>query len=302
MPSSKSKNKPKAERTFRFAGIGTQWQVIIYDDIADARLRAIQQAFSERIDGFDRTYSRFRPDSQVSRIAKKAGRYELPDDAEALFDMYEKLYAATDGAVTPLIGQTLADAGYDATYSLQPQPSIAAVPAWEDVIEYVDGELITKQPVLLDFGAAGKGYLVDILAAVIAGFGIERYCIDASGDIFYKNKQQPLQVGLEDPADPTQAIGIAQLRQGSICASATNRRRWGSFNHVMEPHTRRSVEHIRATWVMADTALLADGLATALFFTEPLKLRQEFEFEYVRVDNTGQAEISNGFSGQLFGA
>ena len=52
-------------------------------------------------------------------MARAAGQYHLPDDAKPMFDLYYKLYAATDGKCTPLIGQVLVDAGYDANYSLQ---------------------------------------------------------------------------------------------------------------------------------------------------------------------------------------
>ena len=50
----------------------------------------------------------------------------------------------------------------------------------------------------------------------------------------------------------------------------------------------------------ADAAALADGLATALFFTEAHRLAQTFEFAYVRMYASGHAEISRNFDGELF--
>ena len=39
-----------------------------------------------------------------------------------------------------------------------------------------------KQAAMLDFGAAGKGYLVDIVGQVLENHGIKNYVIDAGGD------------------------------------------------------------------------------------------------------------------------
>ena len=39
------------------------------------------------------------------------------------------------------------------------------------------------EPIVLDVGAAGKGYLVDIIATLLEDHDIYDYTIDASGDI-----------------------------------------------------------------------------------------------------------------------
>jgi thiamine biosynthesis lipoprotein len=52
--------------------------------------------------------------------------------------------------------------------------------------------------------------------------------------------------------------------------------------------------------VAADTALVADGLATALFFVPAQHLRPHFDFEYVIMKSNGTAEVSPGFPGEIF--
>ena len=49
------------------------------------------------------------------------GRFEFPEDSVALFDLYDRLVTATDGAVDPLVGRQLELLGYDPTYS-SPRP------------------------------------------------------------------------------------------------------------------------------------------------------------------------------------
>lgn len=253
-----------------------------------------------RIDEFDRAWSRFRPDSLVSRIATTPGLWEFPDDAGPLFALYRRLYEATDGAVTPLVGRALENLGYDRAYSLRPSGRPGPVPAWDDVIAWDGHALTTLRPVTIDVGAAGKGYLVDIVGGMLAAAGHVEYIVDGSGDIVHAGPA-PIRVGLEHPLDPTRAIGIASLRDGAICSSATNRRAWGDgLHHVIDATTGLPTTRVIATWAIAATALEADGLATALFFTDPLRLAREFDFSFVRMPAAGPVEFSPHLDGEMF--
>ncbi|HEV7952266.1 MAG TPA: hypothetical protein VGO98_02725, partial [Candidatus Saccharimonadales bacterium] len=57
---------------------------------------------------------------------------------------------------------------------------------------------------------------------------------------------------------------------------------------------------IIATWAIAKGAMISDGLATALFFTDPEKLAQSFAFQYVRIHQNGSVDYSSNFDGELF--
>lgn len=287
--------------TFSFEAIGTRWTIDVDQDITDEDFAELQAVVRLRIDDFDKTYSRFRDDSLVTQIAKKAGTYEFPDDAERLFDFYQKLYEVSSGDVTPLIGNLISDAGYDATYSLKPQKLLRPAPGWESVMSYAHPQLKTKTPVLLDFGAAGKGYIVDIIGDLMIERGIDSFCIDAGGDILRKNtRNETIRIGLEHPSNPQQAIGVIQLGEGSICGSGTNRRKWGNLHHIIDPHTTEPVEGIIATWAVADNSLIADGMATALFFTNPLTLRAVWQFEYCLVRSDYSMEKSSKLNAEIF--
>jgi len=244
---------------FEFEAIGTHWQI-------DAE--KLPKTVPSRIAKFDKDYSRFRNDSLVTQIYNHSGKYTLPADAKPIIDLYEKLYQLTDGAMTPLIGQLISDAGYDAKYSLIPK-KLTEPPSWD---EFVTG----KKPALLDFGAAGKGYLIDLVGDILKN----NFVIDAGGDILHQGNGS-LRVGLEHPANKNQVIGVATIKNQSICGSAGNRRQWGKFHHILNPHTLKPQTSVLATWVVAKTAMLADGLATALFFVEPEKLLPHFAFDYL---------------------
>jgi thiamine biosynthesis lipoprotein len=306
MPLSKLRNKHRPSeagrilRSFNFEAIGTHWRITIEQYVPEGSLEKLLVSIQARIAEFDCHYSRFRDDSLVTAMASQAGTYRLPDDAEPLIDLYEQLYSLSGGRMTPLIGQLLSDAGYDRGYSLRPT-ELRAVPQWSEALAYTFPHLVVKQPMLLDVGAAGKGYLVDIISQLIEHAGITSFCVNAGGDILSRNASTNLaNVGLEHPTQLDQVVGIVHLRNQSLCGSAGNRRTWASFNHLMDPLSQASPDHIRATWVVAGTTLLADGLATALFFTEVSKLSQAYDFEYALIRKDWSLEHSPNFPADFF--
>src|SRR4051812_3580238 len=94
-----------------FEAIGTLWK-IDFETSKDSE--KIEKHIRETIERFDKNYSRFRSDSLVHAISKKAGIYTLPPDAEPMMKLYRELYEITHGKMTPLIGDVLSATGYDA--------------------------------------------------------------------------------------------------------------------------------------------------------------------------------------------
>ena len=288
---------PQPDRDgFSFEGIGTRWEISTPRPLDDA-MRAGLLAVVERYDG---DWSRFRSDSTVGAMSRQPGRFRFPEEAAALGRLYRRLYDITAGAMTPLIGGSLEQLGYGASYSLKAAGSPVPAPRWEDALEWDGNELTTAVPLVLDIGAAGKGQLVDLLAAELRSHGEENFLIDASGDMLHSGPE-PVAVALEHPYDPTKAIGTVSLAGGALCASAANRRAWGDgLHHVLDGTTGRPVTTAVATWTMADSTMVADALATALFFAPGAVLEESFDFSWLTVFSDGSAAYSAGFEGTLF--
>jgi thiamine biosynthesis lipoprotein len=290
--------------TLDFEAIGAPWQI----ETAEAMPAALVDAIFARIEEYDATWSRFRADSLVARIAMSPGTYSMPADAAPLLALYRRLYDATGGAVTPLVGRALEGLGYDRDYTLKPAADAASIviPAWDDAMQWdaAASTLTTAIPVTLDVGAAGKGYLADIVAGLLRDNGIDEYLIDASGDLVHRGARA-VRVGLEHPFDSSLAIGVYELANGALCASAPGRRAWGTaltgdLHHILDGLTGRPTGTVAATWAIAPTGLLADGLATALFFASGETLAAEFDFKYVRMFPDSRVEHSPDFEGELF--
>lgn len=294
-------NQPLITHTFH--ATGTTWVITIYgEDGLRARAEATYSEVLKYTEWFEATFSRFIETSLVSSFRHTKGVIEVPRECTDILHLYGRAYQMTAGAVTPTIAVTLSDAGYDATKRLVPEETIRLAPAFESILHVLDDTHIEiHSPGMIDFGAIGKGYLVDALAGIIQSRGFTHFMVNGGGDIRYESDTKvALTVGLEDPRDGNMVIGTTTLLSGGICGSATNRRRWNKYNHYIDPRTGISPEHIAAVWVKAARTAEADMLTSCLFFVEPTKLQNEFPFEYCIITKDMSAHYSDGFQASLF--
>jgi thiamine biosynthesis lipoprotein len=273
-----------------FEAIGTQWTI----DGVDSP--SVRKAVAQRIEQFDRTWSRFRADSLVTKLAADGGTAETGPETGPLIELYARLHALTGGAVNPLVGGALAALGYDAELTLRPSPGKVTPPI--AALGWTEDSVTLTEPALLDVGAAGKGLLVDLVAR-ICGDGAT---VDAGSDLRHAGRD-PLRVALEHPTAPELAVGVVEVASGALCASAVNRRAWGDgLHHVIDARTGAPTRDVVATWVLAPEAMVADGLATALFFVSGEALAEEFECDWVRMTDDGRVTWSAGLPGEVFAA
>jgi thiamine biosynthesis lipoprotein len=284
-----------ARAVWSFDAIGTRWTIE-----TDAPLPApVIDSVGAVISRFDQDWSRFRDDSVVSQLARGGGSVPAPPDADAMLEVYAQLDAATDGAVNPLVGDSLARLGYDARYSFAPEDPRRAPADWRDRLTWGDGMLGLTASATIDVGAVGKGRLVDLVLDVLTAAGESEVIVDASGDMAVRGGAQ--RVGLEHPFDPRRAIGVIEVQDAALCASATTRRAWGSgLHHVLDARTGAPVDAYAATWAVAPTAMQADALATALFFDGGPELAAAWDAPWVRMRTDGRVEWSPGCTAELF--
>ncbi|MGZ8804590.1 MAG: FAD:protein FMN transferase [Microbacterium sp.] len=289
-----------ASSVWRFDAIGVPWQIETTRPL-DSDVRSAVEA---TIASFDRAWSRFRADSLVTALADGAGELPAPPDAADMFDAFVDLDRATDGAVNPLVGASLSSRGYDAGYGFVDRGAVPAPADWQERLVWTDELISLRAPALIDVGAIGKGRLVDRVIDVLTPQVEGDVVVDASGDLAVRGSTQ--RVGLEHPYDHRRAIGVVEVTDAALCASATNRRSWGDgLHHVLDARTGEPVRTIVATWAIASasvnsSAMRADAVATALFFDGGPALAYEWGVEWVRMTTDGRVEWSPGSTAELF--
>ena len=218
--------------------------------------REIERLFHDR----DRQFSRFREDSELSRINRTGA--ELLAVSDSFAAMLERALAAavrTDGLVDPTLGEAIQSAGYDRDFQeLRPHPEPAGPGQpgrWRSV--RLAGRLLRRPTGLrLDLNGVVKGQTVDDALALIGGEGF----VSAGGD--YAGR------GSFDVALPQN--GAVRVTHGALATSGKTKRRWlraGIWqHHLIDPRTGRPAE---TPWdevtVSAATCLQADVAAKAAF-------------------------------------
>jgi thiamine biosynthesis lipoprotein len=269
---------------FSYESMGTHWAISIWDTLDPAVFAELQESIIQQSQAFSQLYSRFNKSSLIWELTEKRGMVEVPKELIQMLRLYETLHDLSDGKCNPLVGFALSDLGYDADYSLQPKEHIRSVPNFHDALRLVDDtHLELSQSVLIDLGALGKGFFVDIIRAFLEEKGIQRFLVDGSGDMYYQGNGEVIRVGLEHPGDATKVIGVLEMQNGAMCGSASN-----------------STEGIIATWVRATSAAVADGLATCVFLVEPERFENDFAFDYCLLNTEYKIKRSAGFTAELF--
>lgn len=291
----------------------------------------VEQRIRAFVEEYESVLSRFRADSLVSRMAsaEHGGDFEFPSWAQPLFAIYSEFYDATRGAFDACIGADLLALGYNNSVQFVPESAASAgkndnsssyswsnyhraLPVmWAD-ISRDDGSttLHTNQPVQLDFGAAGKGYFVDLVTQIIkeefSGDSLSNsdshvdfdFLVNAGGDMraCFSEENSQIKVALENPFDTTQAVGVASIASGALCASSAARRRWkvkdancladNAFeSNLIATHLINALDGVPSqklsaswTYIPAKTCAFptayADALATALFISQESDLQK----------------------------
>ena len=143
-----------------------------------ARLEAIERIFQAR----DRQFSRFREDSELSRVNRTPR--EIVTVSKTFGQMVERALvaaSATGGLVDPTLAGALAAAGYDRDFEeLEPRPDAARAgpPGRWRAVSMVGRLLMRPVGLELDLNGVVKGQTVDEAVGLLSGDGF----VTAGGD------------------------------------------------------------------------------------------------------------------------
>ncbi|RME84280.1 MAG: FAD:protein FMN transferase [Caldilineae bacterium] len=250
----------------------------VYSDTNEAQiaLRSVEEWMQE----VEARLSRFRPDSELSRLNAAAGRPFRADPL--LWDVTQEALAAaerTNGIFDPTVGQALIAAGYDRSFEQLDTRSTAAPLAlseaqaqhWRQIGLDRKEHLITlPEGVRLDLGGIAKGWAADRALEILAPYGPA--LIDAGGDLAFGDPpplESGWQVGIADPLWPDDDLVNLTLARGGLATSGTDFRRWRRngrlMHHLIDPGSAGPAEtEILSASVIAPTATEADVLALVL--------------------------------------
>jgi len=257
--------------------IGTGVRVVVHD----GDLEAARAAVADVLDEVDRALSRFRDDSELSRLNARSGEEvvvsPLLGDAIAAGLRAARI---TNGSVDPTVGRAMRLIGYDLDFRSLPRDGaplevrFEAVPGWQTVALAADRRRVrVARGVEIDLGSVGKALAADLAAGrALDATGRGGVLVSLGGDIAVAGDAPRggwrILVAEDSEAPPDGPGEVIAFDTGAIATSSTTVRRWQrgdrTYHHLVDPRTGEPVESPwRTASVVAATCVDANTAATA---------------------------------------
>jgi len=274
--------------------MGTRFEILLSGPDR-AQLRAVAEEALDEIFRLDQRWSRFREDSELSDLNRRAATEPVRTSADLMELLIRacELWEATGGAFDPGLGNLMPHCGFRRETATRPagerdlSDALAVAGMRHIELHPLRREVRFRRPgPQLDLGAIGKGYALDVAAEVVCQEGVDSGLIHAGTSSVVaigppRGEAWKIGVPTVEAArhgwtvadymqEPRRKALLAQveLKDSALGVSAP----WGQatchdgrhLGHILDPRTGRPVEAVLLAAVLAPRATDADALATAL--------------------------------------
>ena len=188
------------------------------DDVVDAALASLHDV--------DRRFSMWKPDSEVSRLARgEVDESQVSADVREVLRLCEDLRLASGGV-------------FDAR-------------RWRD-----DG--------LLDPTGLVKGWAAERAALILDAAGADRYSLNTGGDAVVRGEPEPgrgWRVGIQHPRQRDKVAAVVAISDLAVATSGAYER----GQHIVDARTGQPPSDVLSMTVIGASLTLADAYATAAF-------------------------------------
>ncbi len=257
-------------------------------------------------------FSRFREDSELSRLNRAAGTWF--HTSPELFEVVQEAFALhhlTGGLFDPSVLGALQKAGYDRSMDeIKKNPSLPSAnradekpwvrPAFGKTrLDEKRQAIRLPKGVQIDLGGIAKGWTAGKAADILSQYS-NACTVNAGGDMVcvgLPQGQSAWQVSLDDPRDDNQVLAVLKVPPGALATTSITRRRWlqggRTRHHVIDP---RSGQPVKSDWlcisVYAPKATQAEAFAKCLLMlsgNEMMAFMKMFnQIRFLAVDRNGK--------------
>lgn len=261
--------------------LGTVANITLITDRPGEAEAAINASF-ETMTALEAVMSRFKPDSQLSRL-NAAG--ELTGPHPALIEVltraayYSDLTGgAFDVTVEPVLALYREHALRGGVPSADAVAQQRALVNYRDLVVSAEALRFQQPGMAITLDGIAKGYVIDKGADKLRWHGFDQVLVELGGDMQAHGSagERPWQVRLQAPRHEMaeQRMPVVRIEN---CALATSGDYMQSFtpdfhlHHILNPGTGDSPSELSSASVIAPTACDADALATASMVLGPAK-------------------------------
>jgi FAD:protein FMN transferase len=159
-----------------------------------------------------------------------------------------------------------------------------------------------KAGVKIDLGGIAKGYSIDRAGSILKNAGVTDFIVNYGGDMLVCGKKgtNPWTVGIRNPGDKEQTLKtliFSETGCQGIATSGDYERFFvingKKYSHVFDPRTGRPSENASSVTIVADNAVKADAIATAVsvLINEEQKIKKIMEKFNVKIYTSSGPEM-----------
>lgn len=256
----------------------------IFEISASARNRhldALLDSTFSMIAAYEKQLSYYSEDGLIGQINRSlGGEYPINSTLQDILRISGELYILSDSLYDVTIGP-LTDI-WDFDNGTIPSPD--EIDAAQKKIGFhrlkISGNRLIKPPELrLNLGSLAKGYIIDEVVKYLKAHQVQKAIINAGGDMRIFGYSHPLHIGIQHPRkEQNNIINILEVSNQAVVTSGDYERFFyhegKRYHHILNPRTGFPSENAISVTVVAEEAVYADAVSTALFLLPPAEAQE----------------------------
>ena len=272
-------NTPLKYYRCEFKAMGTLCEIQLFA-LTKTKAKKVANAAILDVQRLERLYSRYKPDSilsKINRVALLGGSIKVDEETACLLDYAVTCYQQSDGLFDITSGILRRAWKFD--QDQLPEQSLI-----DQLLDSVGWhKVVWQRPVLtfsmpgmeIDFGGIVKEYAVDRAAALCFAQGIKHGVINLGGDIKVIGPRadgSPWRIGIRHPHNKDDLLDTLLLYEGALASSGDYERCINvddvRYGHILNPKTGWPVRHLAAVSVVGDFCVVAGSASTIAMLKE----------------------------------
>ena len=245
---------------------GTTWQLTLP---SNCPLEAVIDTCKSSIEIVNTALSPWDVRSDISKF-NASDSTEWVSVSRCCSDVIESalhIASKSDGYFDPTVGPIVGKLGFGPIRHAYATPDYTKTMAQPNALRKTDSQLT------LDPCGIAKGHALDLIVEELQGIGITNHFLEIGGEVRASGHHpsgRAWRVGIESPLhSDAMPEHYVSLNNNALATSGVKHNSYAVGNklisHIVNPITERSVDHgLLSVSVIANTAMLADGWATAL--------------------------------------
>lgn len=218
-------------------------------DLVVSGPEGLRDAALTRLHDLEVRWSRFLPDSEVSRLNRMAGvPVAVSWETRLLVAAGCEAWRLTSGGFDPTVLAAVRAAGYrervPAPGSIVEEADSSPAPGCDGIeVDEQAGTVTLPAGTGFDPGGIGKGLAADLVVGELLASGAAGAAVNLGGDVRVSGDAPDGDwvVDVEDPFCPERVLASLRLEDGAVATSSTLIRRWvtdsGTRHHLVDPST-----------------------------------------------------------------